>query len=260
MKVIHKGLIAALLAACASTLTLAQEQTVKVAGDPYPPWSIGEAGTRPEGGIAFEITRELFRRMNLDTAEFIYPFKRGIQRIKDGDDDVILMVSRNQERDAFMLFTLPVRDVKFAIFYPANSPDFDWKSWDDLKRYRIGAVSGYNMGDDWPKAIEAHDLQVEEVKTNIFNMKKMLAGRIDLFVTDLEVMQRIIEDNPEYRDQFKWHPKPIYQSVNNLGISKKSFLAPRLAEINRVMREMQQDGTFQTIFCKHGKTYSGDCG
>ncbi len=88
----------------------------------------------------------------------------------------------------------------------------------------------------------------------------MLAGRIDLFVTDFEVMQPIIDDNPEYKDQAKWHQKPIHQNVNNLGISKKSFLVPRLEEINRVMQEMQQDGTFQSIFCKHGKSYSGDCG
>ncbi len=254
------GSITAMLLACFSVAAMAQDQVVRVAGDPYPPWSIGEAGAKPEGGIAVEIARELFKRMSLETTEFVYPFKRGIQRIKDGEEDVILMVSRNDERDKFMLFTPPVRNVKFVIFYPQQRDEFDWNSWEDLKQFRIGTVGGYNMGDDWPKAIELHNLQIEEVKANIFNMKKMQAGRIDLFITDFEVMQRIIENNPEFRGKFKWHEKPIYESVNNLGISKKSFLAPKIAEINKVMKAMQEDGTFQSIFCKYGKTYSGDCG
>ncbi len=112
-----KSIIAiAFLTLCASGGAVAQERVVRVAGDPYPPWSIGEAGAKPGGGIAFEITRELFARMGLQTREFVYPFKRGIQRIKDGDEDVILMVLQNEERDEFMLFTLPVREVEFAIF------------------------------------------------------------------------------------------------------------------------------------------------
>lgn len=259
MLIFKRQFLALLLFTCITGNATAQDRVVRVAGDPYPPWSIGEAGARPEGGIAFEITRELFERMGLETTEFVYPFKRGLQRIKDGEEDVILMVLKNDERDKFMLFTPPVRNVRFVIFYPATRAGFDWNSWQDLKPYRIGTVSGYSMGEDWGKAIEKHGLQVEEVKTNIFNMKKMLAGRIDLFVTDFEVMQRIVEDNPEYREKFRWHEKPVYESINNLGISKKSFLVPRMAEIDETMREMQRDGTFQSIFCKYGIAYSGDC-
>ncbi len=259
MRTIKRQLFALLVFTGIAGIAMAQEQVVRVAGDPYPPWSIGEAGARPEGGIAFEITRELFGRMGLETSEFVYPFKRGIQRIKDGEEDVILMVLQNEERDKFMLFTPPVRDVRFVIFYPAARADFDWNGWQDLKPYRIGTVSGYNMGDDWSKAIEQQGLRVEEVKTNIFNMKKMLAGRIDLFITDYEVMLRIIEENPEYQGKFKWHPKPVFESINNLGISKRSFLVSRKAEIDATLRQMQQDGTFQSIFCKYGKSYSGDC-
>ena len=260
MKSMMGRLFAILFYSACATALAAQDQVVRVAGDPYPPWSVGEAGAKPSGGIAFELTRELFRRMGLDTTEFIYPFKRGLQRIEDGEEDVILMVSYSEERDKFMLFSPPIREVRFVFYYPADMGDFDWGKWQDLKQYRIGAVTGYNVGDEWPKAIQTHGLKVEEVKTDIFNMKKMLAGRIDLFLTDHEVMQRTIEDNPEFQGKFKWHPRPVYESVNNLGISRKSFLASRMAEIERTMNEMKKDGTFQQVFCKYGKAYSGACG
>ncbi len=37
----------------------ADNRLVRVAGDPYPPWTEGEAGTKATGGIAVEIVEEL---------------------------------------------------------------------------------------------------------------------------------------------------------------------------------------------------------
>ena len=136
---------------------------------------------------------------------------------------------------------------------------FEWSDWKDLKPYRIGSVTGYNIGDEWKEAIAKYDLQVEEVKTDIFNMQKLLLGRIDLAVTDDEVMQRLIEMNPDSQVKLSRNKKPIFESVNNLGISKKSFLFPMLPRINEVLQEVKDDGTFQKIFCKHGKIYQASC-
>ena len=110
-----------------------KSRLVKIAGVPYPPWAIGTAGSKPTGGIAVEIVEELFRRLNLKTRVIIYPFKRGLQRIMDGDEDVILMVSRSKEREEYMLFTHPIRHVRFVFYYPAKLKSFEWREWKDLQ-------------------------------------------------------------------------------------------------------------------------------
>ena len=237
----------------------AEQQVVRIAGDPYPPWTIGDVGSKPDGGIAVQIVEELFRRLSMSTTTFIYPFKRGLARIKNGEDDVILMVSRSKEREQFMFFSLPIRQVKFLLFYSDEMENFTWNDWKDLQPYTIGGVAGHNLGEDWENAVTNYQLRVEEVKTDIFNIEKLLRGRIDLFIADDEVLTKIIETNPRYQGRLKWHTKPIFESVNNLGVSKKSFLAPMLPEINEELRKMKEEGTFQRIFCAHGKSFKGRC-
>ena len=259
LKIRESILVAVVLLANTVSDSFGEERTVRVAGDPYPPWALGEAGSKPTGGIAVEIVEELFRRLKLKTAVHVYPFKRGIERIKHGEEDVILMVSRSEERERFMLFTTSIRHVRFVFYYPADSGGFDWGDWKDLQPYRIGSVAGYNIGEAWKAAVEDYELQVEEVKTDTFNIEKLLLGRIDILLTDHEVVERLIAQNPAYQGKLTWHEKPVFETVNNLGISKKSFLAPMLPEINTVLQRMKDDGTFQRIFCTYGKTYSGSC-
>lgn len=247
------------LAAVFSTTVVATEPPVRVAGDPYPPWAEGEAGEQSTSGIAVDIVEELFARMERETRVNIYPFKRGIDRIKHGEEDVILMVSESEERKAFMLFTSPIRQVEFVLFSPSGKNNVVWNDWADLAQYNIGVVTGQNMGDKWKKAIKTHNLKVEETQSDIFNIEKLLQGRVDLIASDREVLERIIEKNPKYHNLLAANEKPIYVSVNNLGISKKSPLASALPAINKTLLGMKEDGTFQKIFCAYDKRFTGSC-
>lgn len=237
----------------------ANERIVRVAGDPYPPWTEGQQGSQATGGIAVNIIEELFKRLNMKTLTIVYPFKRGLERIKQGDEDAILMVSTSEDREQYMSFTVPIRHVKHVFYYSSESNKFDWSAWEDLQKYTIGNISGYNLGNDWEKAKKQYSLNVEEVKSDSFNADKLLLGRIDAFIADQEVMDRFIEENPKYHGKFQWHEKPVYVSVNNFGISKKSFLSPMLTDINVILEEMKSDGTFQEIFCVYGKEFNARC-
>ncbi len=244
--------------ACIIIDAIAQERVVRVAGDPYPPWTEGVTGVKATGGIAVEIVQELFRRLSFETLIVVYPFERGVQRIKDGSEDLILMVSKTKEREDFILFTPPIRHSKW-VFFHLKENTFSWSKWKDLQPYRIGYVTGNNVGKDFPAAAEKYNYYIEEVKADIFNVKKLLKGRVDIILADLEVMQRIIQQNPEFRGKIAWNERPIFESFYHFGVSKKSFLAPMLSEINKVLQEMKDDGTFKRIFCQNGKTYQGSC-
>lgn len=258
MRTNKNWIILILLIICSSIDAFAEERLVKVAGDPYPPWTEGEAGSTTTKGIAVKIVEELFRRLNMKTRFVIYPFQRALERIENGEEDVILMVSKTQEREAFISFTPPIRNSRW-VFFHLKEKDFEWTQWEDLKAYRIGYVTGNNVGKEFPAAAEKYNFYIEEVKADIFNVRKLLLGRIDIALTDLEVMQRIIEVNPEFQHKLEWHDRPVFESFYHLGISKKSFLAPMFLKINEVLEQMKGDGTFQDIFCKYGKEYRGSC-
>ena len=237
---------------------IAEQRVVRVAGDPYPPWTEGEVGSKATGGVAVEIAQQLFDRLGMKTLTVVYPFERGMQRIKDGSEDVILMVSKTQEREAFISFTPPIRNSRW-VFFHLKEKDFKWTQWEDFKAYRIGYVTGNNVGKEFPAAAEKYNYYIEEVKADLFNAKKLLLRRIDIALTDLEVMQRIVELNPEFQHNLDWYDKPVFESFYHLGISKKSFLAPMLPKINEVLEQMKEDGTFQDVFCKYGREYQGSC-
>ncbi len=259
MRISKSILIPIILITAIGVDTFAAQRLVRVAGDSYLPWTEGIAGSKATGGIAVEIVEELFQRLDMQTRVVVYPFKRGLERIKQGEEDVILMVSWSKEREQYMLFSDPIRHSQHVFYHSAGLDDFDWSDWQDLKPYIIGNVTGYNLGEEWQKAKKNYDLQVEEVKEDVFNIRKLLLGRIDIAIVDNEVMQRLIEQNSEYQGKFSWHKKPVFESLNNLGISKKSSLAPMLPRINAMIQEMQEDGSFQRIFCAHGKRFQGSC-
>ena len=47
--------------------------------------------------------------------------------------------------------------------------------------YRIGYVTGNNVGKDFPAAAKKFNYNIEEVKADIFNVKKLLLGRLDIY-------------------------------------------------------------------------------
>jgi len=245
-----------------STLTeisFASDRKIGVAGDPYPPWVIGEIDTQTTKGIAVELTKELFRRLDKEIVINIYPFKRGLDRIKHGDEDVILMVSISEERKEFMVFTDSISFVEIVFFHTKKLKDFDWNSRSDLKPYNIGVISGVNMGNEWRDAISTYNLKVEETSSDKLNIEKLLKGRVDLIAADKKVMQEIIRQNLDYRGKIQWHEKVIFASKKSLGISKKSPLVLLLPQINSTLQEIKDDGTYQNIICKYPNSFSRSC-
>ena len=197
-----------ILIACIGIDSFAEERLVRVAGDPYPPWTEGEAGSQAIGGIAVEIAEELFRRLEMDIRVIVYPFKRGLERIEHGEEDVILMLSKTKERENNILFTSPIRHSKW-VFYYLKGKTFRWSKWEDLQTYRIGLVTGNNVGKDFPTAAEKYHFNIEKVKADIFNADKLLLGRVDIVLADLEVMQRIINRTLNFKESLNGMKRPF---------------------------------------------------
>ncbi len=230
--------------------TAADPPVVKVATDPWPPWTEGKTGT-PTGGIAVELVEELFSRLDLRTVVTIYPFKRALTRIETGMSDVVLMVGKNEERAGYMLFpTVPIVKEDILIYYPAKWIKFEWHGWEDLKEYEIGTVIGYQYGKAWEDAVRKYQFKTQEVPTDLMNIDKLLSGRVDLILLGQANADSLMKIRPQCRGKLKAAGKPIYRNTLYFGISKKSFLAPRLSDIDRTLLQMQKDGTFEKIMRK----------
>lgn len=226
----------------------AVDKVIKIATDPWPPWIIGEEESAPTGGIAVKVVEELVKRLGYNAEVMVFPFARALNNVYTGDYDMILMVSKSPEREEKLVFTDMIMDSPYLIFFDADRmADFSWNKFRDLKPYKIGIVKEFNYGNDWNKAVKRYRLKVEAVKNDSLNLKKLLAGRVDCILMQKENALYLIKNNSEYKGRIKFNSKPIKISSFGFAVSKKSFLAPMISQINAEIDKMRKDGTIKNI-------------
>ncbi len=225
----------------------ANEPVVKIVGDPWPPWMQQEKGAKPTG-YAIEIVQELFKRLNLNIDIRIVPFKRALAKVKYGEADAILMVAKNKERSQYMLFNIPMKETLFHLYHTDTLKNFGWQKWQELQPYKIGIVGGFNYGKDWDNARKKYSYKTFEVTKDIQNIGKLLNGRVDLIILEKSNAIALFKGNLKFKNQLKPAEKPIFEAINHLGISKKSFLASKITMIHETLQKMKKDGTYaQTL-------------
>ncbi len=243
----------ALILFLGSSATASDEnKTAWVVVEHWPPWEIALDAKKEKvtGGLAVEIVKVLANRLNIKTEFENVVWKFALRMIKAGRVDIIPMIVRNPEREAYMHFTVPVYEDEMLFVYSADmNKTFEWERWEDLKPFNIGITSEYN----YPllrQAIKKHNLSIEEVKTDKQNILKLLLGRIDITPLYHSTAVAMFEEIPG-SEKLRFSKKRIANRVFRFGISKKSFLATRVEEINNILQEMQDDGTFQNILGKY---------
>lgn len=72
-----------------------------------------------------------------------------------------------------------------------------WSSHDDLKPYTIGVVEGYRNEDKFDAMVASGDIKVDAAPSDAVNIRKVAGGRIDGAVIDREVMEYLLENDPD---------------------------------------------------------------
>lgn len=220
-----------------------------ILGDPWPPWTSESYGPA-EGGIAVDFAYHIFEKADIKVTIHLHPWKRVIRMIQYGQADGILMIQPSEENSEFIFFTEPVFTGKEIIcFNKINNPDFQWKSFNDLKNFSIGTILGYNYG-NFTSAKENLSLNTIESQNLLSNLKKLVMGRIDLVICDFSALNNILDKNPEFKKALAIAEKPLYEWQYSIGISKYSELFNKREEINRIIIELKETGEIENFYQK----------
>jgi len=197
-----------------------------------------------------DIAREIFARLNKPVEINIYPYERCLYQMKTGERDVLLMAKKNPEREQFMLFTdVVASDPQLFYFDSAHKPAFQWTTWSDLKGYKVGVVRGFDYGPFRSEA-KKHGVHVEEVSDELQNIRKLMAGRLDLIILNRSTAVYFKQSNPASSANLKSADKAVTNAQFHYALSKKGAAAPLLAQMNDAIRQMKADGTIQRIIGK----------
>jgi polar amino acid transport system substrate-binding protein len=104
----------------AQSASAEQREQLRFCEDPWAPYTLGEIDSVPEGGITVELFKELGERLDVDFQLKLLPWKRCLLWAETGDYDGVMLLTRNDERAAYLTFTDSVHEDKNL------QPNFRW--------------------------------------------------------------------------------------------------------------------------------------
>lgn len=216
----------------------AADKVVLANGD----WEPYQGEKLPQGGPASQIVREAFASQGWDV-EFRYmPWARGLSLTQEAQTDGTMLYSYNEERGKNFLFSAPILVLETVVFHRKDKP-LAWQNPEDLKGLTLGAVLKYDYG----FVTEEAGYTLDRVASNVFNYRKLAAGRIDALMEERLVGLAALESEG-FTDTLTYHPKPIKSAPYHLIVSRNHPRAQEIiAAFNQGLEQLKQDGRLEKI-------------
>ncbi len=191
------------------------------------------------------ILRPIAKNLDLELQMRTANFARAQQLMQDGSNDIMIELVKSPEREAYLHYIEPpyIRYMTWAFVVPKGKHS-SIQRYEDLYDLRIGTNLGWKY---FPRFDEDSQIQKYEVGSVQQNIRKLLLGRIDAFLS--EEMEQLINnvelgysDKLEFADYRHRLESPLY-----IAISKKSPLMARLDEVEPIIQRMIESGEIRTI-------------
>ena len=203
-----------------------------------------------DNGYAAAVVREAFARSGYETRLSFLPWARVVHNTVRGDYDGYFPEYHARALEAHFAYSLPFPGGPLGFFARRDS-NIRWTSLPELVGYRIGTVRGYVN----TKAFDdATYLTVEPAVDDLTNLRKLLAGRIDLMVADKHVGRALaVRHMPERADELVFLDPPLEDKDLYLCIRRDN---PRQGELlrafNQELASMRDDGSLDALRRSHG--------
>lgn len=228
------------------------EKTLIIAADEWCPINC-EAGDRP--GVGIEIARRIFEPRGYIVEYTLMPWARALSLIRNGDIDAVIGANKND--DPTLLFPHAPLARMTDDFYVLKNKAFVYDGVHSLKNQRLGVIADYGYSDAVEKllrdggAIPGIVQQVGGDRALEQNIRKLLAGRIDVLIESRIVMDRKMR-LMGVTDQIR-RIGGVPQGNIYLAFSKHRAASPDLVRIfDEGIKTLQADGTLTLLYSQYG--------
>ncbi|MGQ5524407.1 substrate-binding periplasmic protein [Chitinimonas sp. PSY-7] len=196
-------------------------------------------------GIASHIVTDAFTHAGVKVQYVFRPWKRAYLEAESGKFDGSVVWSYEKERAEKFHFSDPIFEGK-SVFFHLKSFSFNWTTFEDLIPIRVGGTLGYAYEFEKVTAI-----QVQRADTDVDNFKKLLAGRFDIFPSEMNVGYATLQQNftPAEVNHITYHPKAYNVVTYHLILTKsKPGSAELLAAFNKGLKALKDSGKYNSYF------------
>ncbi|HCY88238.1 MAG TPA: amino acid ABC transporter substrate-binding protein [Desulfobacteraceae bacterium] len=242
-----KILIALICVLLSLSICQAENKTITGAADPWPPFIDPD---HPKQGISIEVATAAFASQGYTYTHKIMPWARAENAVKTGKIDILPNTWHTDKRTGYLKYSEPYasNEVKFI---KKKGDDFEYNGMASLAGKKIGIILSYGYGDEF---MNSKDFKREAVSDFMTNIKKLVAGRIDLSLGDeIVAKNKISKNDPALLDEIEFTKN--YMSSNDLYVTC-GLKNPRHEEIinafNKGLETIKSNGTLDAIFKSYG--------
>ncbi|WP_108651937.1 substrate-binding periplasmic protein [Dongshaea marina] len=200
----------------------------------FPPYIFCD--DKPIRGMAVELVETAYQEVGIRVEFKCYPWGRVYNLARESAVDLTFPYLRNQDREQDFHYVAPMLAIKEVFFHLKSRSFSDLMdkegelTVEDLKPYKIGGTIGYRYGELIDEYDGKYGLSLG--KTANLNFKKLIRGRIDLFVESFIVgYYEVSLLEPPFRELITNLPLPISTEKLYLIVSHKH---PRRQEISKL--------------------------
>ncbi len=210
-------------------------------------------------GIFNDIMTEVFKRLGIPLKKAVYPWKRAQAMVRNGQADGMVTVY-TEDRKKFTVATDPIWEIGETLFFRRDNPKacriLKINSFDDLRGLKLVDT----QGSGWTSAnYKAHGIEDVIWVPTVDSAFAMLAkGRADVFIMfDLNAYNILAKKKATSSPLAEGYRNivaimPTFKKLPfRLLIRKDSPYAGRVEDINRVLKAMREDGTYERIRQKY---------
>ncbi|OZG75515.1 amino acid ABC transporter substrate-binding protein [Hahella sp. CCB-MM4] len=222
----------------------AKAETLTIATGDWPPYISPQL---KHYGVTARIVREAFETAGDEVVFQFFPWKRTILMSEQGLVDGSFAWSHKPEREAHHLYSNAIGEYGYVFFHLKSKP-FEWQKLKDLRGLTIGGTNSYNYGAEFVTAAERGEFKIEWVHSDELNWRKLLAGRIDIFPSDVEAGYAQLRDifPSEKANKITHNPHPLkpLTTMHMLFSKLKPESPERLKRFNRGLKQLKDSGKY----------------
>jgi polar amino acid transport system substrate-binding protein len=216
------------------------------------PLSYEEEGVKK--GIDYDVFMEISKRLDFTAKIEFLPWKRIWESLKKGSIDGTITIYFNKKREEFVIYSKIPRYSAINVFVNKGH-EFDFRNVNDLFGKKVGKQSGFFISHEFEQAVKRQKIILDEARETDRNIKKLISKRIDCIVSS-PLIAKFYMKKLGLQDEIVQLPVPLVPEKKvHLALSKKGKnIKDKLQfmeEINKTLKEIHLDGTFQKISDKY---------
>lgn len=226
-------------------------QSLQVVTEDYPPYNYSQDGKVV--GFCTDVVREILKRADLDYSIHSHPWAESYKMAQTQPNVLIYSIARNVEREPLFKWVEVIARTEVYFFKLKSRTDIEIKTFDDIKKYKIGAVED-DFRAQWLIKQGIED-RLTLVANDMQNMHNLFDHKIDIFPIGEFVAYHLAHqegrafNNLEKTMYIKDMSADLYMAFSNQTPDVV------VEKCKQALFEIKQDGTYEIIKSKYAIFY-----